>query len=100
MKEAIHINIKQLRGSLTQDEFAKMIGANRSNVGAWEEGRGKPNLEVIDRICDIYGISFKQLIGAEPYEKEEIFNARYSTAPENIRRAIDLLLVPQGTVSH
>lgn len=94
-KEQIHINIKNLREAnhLTQKKVADLLSIPLSNYGKYEEGRAKPPLETIDAICDLYNVTFKQLIGSETITIEKQFKARYSTAPAHIREAIDLLLM-------
>ena len=88
----IHPNIKLLRNQnkLTQEDVAAKLGIKRTNYGAYEEGRATPPIELIDRICDLYNVTFKELIGSELPPPD--FITRYTTAPDNVRKAIDLLL--------
>lgn len=62
--EYIHSNLKYLRKSKewTQEDFADQLKIKRSLLGAYEEGRAKPNYEVIVAIAKIFGISMEQLI--------------------------------------
>lgn len=47
--------IKTLRKNLrlTQEEFAKKIGANRISVGCWERGVYKPSIFAAQKIIDL-----------------------------------------------
>jgi len=49
--------------SLTQDQFAQKIGIKRSLVGAYEEGRAEPRLELLQKMAVLFNISVDQLIG-------------------------------------
>ncbi len=63
LNEIIRAKRKQL--SLTQDEFAQKIGIKRSLVGAYEEGRAEPRLELLQKMAVLFGISVDQMIGGE-----------------------------------
>ena len=49
--------------SLTQDQFAQKIGIKRSLVGAYEEGRAEPRLELLQKMASLFTISVDELIG-------------------------------------
>ena len=51
--------IRQLRKklNLTQDQFAQKLSIKRSLVGAYEEGRAEPRLELLHRMASLGGIS-------------------------------------------
>ncbi len=86
--------LKELRKGrkLTQQQAADLFEIPQKNYAAYEEDRAKPPLELADRMCDVFGVTLKQLIGTEHHNPEKTFKARYSTAPPNVRKAIDLLL--------
>jgi transcriptional regulator with XRE-family HTH domain len=60
-------NIRVLRKklSLTQDQFAQKLGIKRSLIGAYEEGRAEPKLELLQKMAEVFGISVDDLIGKE-----------------------------------
>lgn len=60
----INRNIKHLRKreGLTQAAFAEDLGIKRSLLGAYEEGRARPNLTVQLAITKRFGISLDQLV--------------------------------------
>lgn len=37
--------VRKLRGALTQEDFAKLLGVKQSAVSAWEQGRPAPSAE-------------------------------------------------------
>ena len=45
--------LRKLRG-WTQQEFADKLRIKRSLLGAYEEERAKPHLDVLETICDIF----------------------------------------------
>ena len=57
-------NLKFLRKQkgLTQGAFSEELGIKRSLLGAYEEGRAEPKLEVIKQICTMFDISFEDLL--------------------------------------
>ena len=53
--------LRKLRG-WTQDECAAKLKVKRSLVGAYEEERAEPNLDVQKILCNIFKISFEDLL--------------------------------------
>jgi transcriptional regulator with XRE-family HTH domain len=53
--------LRKLRG-WTQEEFARKLGIKRSLVGAYEEERAEPRLEVLEIISDIFKVSLDELL--------------------------------------
>lgn len=58
-----NIRILRKRLALTQDQFAQQLGIKRSLVGAYEEGRAEPRLELLQKMSEVFSISVDQLIG-------------------------------------
>lgn len=57
-------NLRALRKQmkLTQDQFAAKLDIKRSLLGAYEEGRAEPKLELLQKIADVCRISVDDLI--------------------------------------
>ncbi len=53
--------LRKLRG-WTQEEFANKVGIKRSLVGAYEEERADPRLDVLEIISDIFKLSLDDLL--------------------------------------
>lgn len=60
-----NIRILRRRLSLTQDQFAQKLNIKRSLVGAYEEGRAEPRLELLQKMAELFSISVDQLIGQD-----------------------------------
>lgn len=60
-------NIKKIRlvKKLSQAAFAELFGIKRSSIGAYEEGRAEPKLEMIIRIANHFSISVDSLVNSE-----------------------------------
>lgn len=54
--EAARVNAK-----LTQKEAAKRLKVSNSTLGRWEKGLGFPNATMIDKICELYGVSYDNI---------------------------------------
>lgn len=72
-------NIRYLRKQLglTQDQFAQQLDIKRSLVGAYEEGRAEPRLELLQKMASIAALSVDILIGRDisqlkEYEKKSV----------------------------
>ncbi len=57
-------NLRYLRKSKgwTQDEFAVKLGIKRSLIGAYEEERAEPKLEVLEGISDMFNLTLDELL--------------------------------------
>lgn len=53
--------LRKLRG-WTQEEFAGKLGIKRSLVGAYEEERADPRLEVLESVSDIFKVTLDELL--------------------------------------
>lgn len=53
--------LRKLRG-WTQEEFANKVNIKRSLVGAYEEERADPRLEVLEIVADIFKLSLDELL--------------------------------------
>ncbi len=53
--------LRKLRG-WTQEEFARKLKIKRSLIGAYEEERAEPRLEVLQSVCSIYKLSLDELL--------------------------------------
>ncbi len=60
-----NIRVLRKRLSLTQDQFAQRLGIKRSLIGAYEEGRAEPKLELLQKMAEVFSISVDDLIGKE-----------------------------------
>jgi transcriptional regulator with XRE-family HTH domain len=61
LNERIRLERKKL--GLTQDQFAQQLGIKRSLVGAYEEGRAEPRLELLNRMAQLFQMSVDQFLG-------------------------------------
>ena len=64
---AICRRIRQFRMQkrLEQKELASVLGISGNTVCNWENGRGRPDLNLIPPLCAVLGISLADLFGAE-----------------------------------
>ena len=53
--------LRKLRG-LTQEEFAIKLNIKRSLLGAYEEERAEPRIEVLEIVGDIFKLSLDELL--------------------------------------
>jgi transcriptional regulator with XRE-family HTH domain len=58
------LNLKYLRKQrgFTQEEMAEQLGIKRSLIGAYEEERAEPRLEVMQAVCDMFKISLEDFL--------------------------------------
>lgn len=73
--------LRKLRG-WTQQEFADKLRIKRSLLGAYEEERAKPHLDVLETVCDIFKLTMDEILRKDLSENKGNYLAK--------RRAIKL----------
>ena len=55
--------LKMLRvgKGLRQTDVALALNVNRKTVSAWEQGKSLPAVDMIDAICELYGVSYDDI---------------------------------------
>lgn len=76
MSEFFSDKLKELRLSknLTQDQLAKLIYVSRSAVAKWEQNRGFPNIDALQRISKIFEVSIDDLLSDKELKILEVTN--------------------------
>ena len=52
---------RELHG-FTQEKAANLIGVNTDTLGNYERGKSYPDIPILRRIEEVYGISYEQII--------------------------------------
>lgn len=84
----------------TQAQLGKHIGAAKSTVSGYENGDRQLTPDLICTLCDLFGCTSDYLLGRSDqphtqFSKEDGMLVRtYHLLPSEIRRAIDLLMLP------
>lgn len=60
----ITLKAARVNAHLTQTEAADKIGVAVSTLRNWEAGKTFPNKPKIDKLCEVYGVSFDVLFFA------------------------------------
>jgi len=86
-KNYIGLNIKYLceNNFLSQDDFGAKFGLKKSVVGTYVRGISYPKVEIMQKICEEYGISLDEFINIDLYLKNKGYTAspQYSTVEES-----------------
>ncbi len=66
--------LKKLRqdAGYTQAQAAGLLGISASAIGMYEQGRREPDLELTQKICDLYGITPNYLVNEDADAPAEI----------------------------
>ena len=75
-QEKIGNLIKQIRkdNNLTQNKFAEILNVTPQAVSKWENGKNIPDLSVLKKIKELYGINLDSLLDGENNKKSFKFN--------------------------
>lgn len=80
--------LRKLRG-WTQDEFAAKLNIKRSLLGAYEEERAEPRIDVLEIVCDMFKLTLDDILRTDLSENTANYMARrralkMSNAPAQI----------------
>lgn len=66
-------NLKRLRKSkkLTQIQLAEKLGVAKTTLASYEQGRRMPDIEIQNKLADIFDVSLDQLHGRSSYQEDE-----------------------------
>lgn len=55
--------LKMLRvgKGLKQTDVAASLNVNRKTISAWEQGKSLPAVDMIDAICEFFGVSYDDI---------------------------------------
>ena len=75
--------------NVTQDELAQALGVSFQAVSRWENGQAYPDIELLPKIADYFGITTDKLLGADKQAKLkkrietfEAYNQAYHAAED------------------
>ncbi len=73
-------NIRSIRiaRGLTQQDLADKLGVTHGAVSSWERERTEPNMETVERMCEILSCKKSQIVGADNSRLERL--SRYYLA--------------------
>lgn len=65
--------LKTLRkgNGLRQIDVADKMNVTKGTISLWERGRVVPDVKTIERLADLFGVSFMYLIGKDPFDEQE-----------------------------
>lgn len=91
IKEVIAKNLTELRKKhkLTQGALADKLNYSDKAISRWERAETLPDIEVLCRICDIYGVKFEYLLQTE--QPEDTKNPYIKTQDTASRISISLI---------
>jgi DNA-binding XRE family transcriptional regulator len=85
----VNKNLRKIRAvkSLSQNAFGELVGISRHNIGAYEEGRSQPKVEVVIRIAKIFSISMELLMTKELTVNEILgYSGAENTIPSSVKK--------------
>ena len=72
------IKQERLKRNESQEKLSQQLGVSRQTIANWESGRTVPATDYLLQFCQLYGLSFDQLLGlSEPMEKERRMAKNY-----------------------
>ena len=57
----ISLAAARVNAGLTQKEAAVMLNVSNKTLGSWENGTSFPNAQQIDKICELYVVSYDNI---------------------------------------
>ena len=61
----VAVRIRELRGAMTQKEFADMLGVSPQAVSEWENANKMPRINIIEKLSERYGVTKSFILGED-----------------------------------
>lgn len=86
------------KSALEQKQLAELLNVSNKTVSSWERNRTEPRIEMIDKMCEIFGCRRSAFLGESDVDylvRENDFEYLiecYNRASESDRKLIDTIL--------
>ena len=93
--------LRELRGEMSQEEFATIIGAKQTSYSSWERGVKEPSISALSQISSTLGVSADWLLGLSevreasqnPAPMSVLTKTRQSSRPANAELSFELAAI-------
>ena len=65
------------RKGLSQAALGKLLGVKAQTIGRWETGKSEPNLETINKLCEILDVPLRYLMSEEHVDYQLNFDEAF-----------------------
>ena len=96
IRQTITRNLNELmeKNRIRAIDLAEAVGVSKSAVSHWLAGDNSPNIEVLAKICQVYGVKMSEMLNdrteLSPAEKQHI--KKYRSLDHYGRKAVDSLI--------
>ena len=59
------LKVVRKQKGLSQAELGKLLGVQAQTIGRWETGKSEPNLETVNKLCEILDVPLLYFISEE-----------------------------------
>lgn len=86
--------------NITQTQLAEYLFLVPQTISKWEVGNGTPDVALLPRIADFFGVSMDELFGRSPLERAKDLVLRYSVLRDeaSFREAMECLRTQLATI--
>ena len=61
----MNLSLQRKRLGKTQAEMAQLIGVDQTTVCGWEAGRWTPNVRVLPKVAEAYGVTVDEILSID-----------------------------------
>lgn len=72
--------------NLTQMQLAELLGITNQAVSKWENGRGMPEVSLLQPLCKVLGISLNELFRESIYQRRNTKEKRKKIFPNFLKK--------------
>ena len=59
------ISLERKAKKLTQAKLAEKLFVSEKTISKWENGNGVPDTSILQKLCEIFGVSLNELLSGE-----------------------------------
>jgi DNA-binding XRE family transcriptional regulator len=58
----ITLKAARINKGFTQNDVAETLHVTKKTVGSWESGKTKPKVDKIEPLCELYGLTYDDIV--------------------------------------
>jgi len=77
----------------SQEELAEKLHVSRQSVSKWENGQNYPNIELIIRISDLFGVTIDELLRSDEELTQKVIRDSRQLAYPRLKYTFDIIFL-------
>lgn len=87
------LKAERMKKGWTQDELAEKLFVSRQSVSKWENGANYPNIEILIKLSDLFGVTIDELLRSDEQLTRQVIRDGKQLKYPRLKAFFDLLFM-------